>query len=204
MENPIVKKQSTISSREIANLTGKRHDNVLRDIRSAEPAWEKTTNLKFEVSNYRDSTGREIVEYLLTKRESLYIISKYDDETRAKLILRWEELETQNIAKAKSEITGTEFFLDKMLKPVKQQVIFKKRYLSHYGLCRLTGRRATHLFAALEYIRSTPGQTSIIPVGAKGELFLDEYATRIFLEACQKPKAKQLLSMFQPAKQLQS
>lgn len=32
-----------MSSREIAELAGKRHDNVIRDIRNMEPAWEKTS-----------------------------------------------------------------------------------------------------------------------------------------------------------------
>lgn len=82
-----------MTSREIAELAGKRHDNVIRDIRNMEPAWEKTTALKFEVSEYVDSTGRKLPEYQLTKREVLYVATKWNDETRAKLILRWEELE---------------------------------------------------------------------------------------------------------------
>lgn len=85
-----------MSSREIAELTGKRHDNVIRDIRNMEPAWEKTTALKFEVSEYVDSTGRKLPEYQLTKREVLYVATKWNDEIRARLILRWEELEKQN------------------------------------------------------------------------------------------------------------
>lgn len=36
--------------------------------------------------------------YELTKTECLYIATKFNDEQRAKLVLRWEELETQNIA----------------------------------------------------------------------------------------------------------
>ena len=58
-----------MSSREIAELAGKRHDNVMRDIRNMEPAWEKLTALKFEVSEYTDSTGRKLPEYQLDKRE---------------------------------------------------------------------------------------------------------------------------------------
>ena len=38
-----------MTSREIAEITGKRHDNVMRDIRNMEPAWEKVNALKFEL-----------------------------------------------------------------------------------------------------------------------------------------------------------
>lgn len=82
-----------MTSREIAELAGKRHDNVMRDIRNMEPAWEKATALKFEVSEYVDSTGRKLTEYQLDKREVLYVATKWNDEIRAKIILRWEELE---------------------------------------------------------------------------------------------------------------
>lgn len=89
-----------MSSREIAELAGKRHDNVIRDIRNMEPAWEKATALKFEVSEYVDSTGRKLPEYQLDKREVLYVATKWNDETRAKLILRWEELEKKQLQKS--------------------------------------------------------------------------------------------------------
>lgn len=82
-----------MSSREIAELAGKQHKHVLRDIRNMEPAWEKTTQSKFGLSEYEDSTGRKLPEYQLDKREVLYVATKWNDETRAKLILRWEELE---------------------------------------------------------------------------------------------------------------
>lgn len=45
------------------------------------------------MSEYLDSTGRKLPEYQLDKREVLYVATKWNDETRAKLILRWEELE---------------------------------------------------------------------------------------------------------------
>lgn len=86
-----------MSSREIAQLTGKQHKNILRDIRNMEPAWEKVNGLKFELSEYIDSTGRKLPEYQLDKDETLYVATKYNDETRAKLIMRWKQLEVENM-----------------------------------------------------------------------------------------------------------
>ncbi|WP_221413102.1 phage antirepressor KilAC domain-containing protein [Dysgonomonas sp. 521] len=85
--------QKTISSREIAEITGKTHDNVLKAIRNMEDAWARITGVKFNVSDYKDSTGRKLPMYELSKTESLYVATKFNDEARAKLILRWEELE---------------------------------------------------------------------------------------------------------------
>ena len=82
-----------MTSREIAELAGKQHKHVLRDIRNMEPAWEKVNGSKFGLVEYVDEKGEKRPEYQLDKREALYIATKWNDETRAKLILRWEELE---------------------------------------------------------------------------------------------------------------
>ena len=85
-----------MTSREIAELTRKEHKNILQSIRTMEPAWEKIAGLKFQLGEYRDSNNQLRPEYHLTKRECLYIATKFNDEARARLILRWEELENAN------------------------------------------------------------------------------------------------------------
>ena len=82
-----------MTSLEIAELTGKQHFHLMRDIRNMEPAWEKVTQSKFGCSTYKDATGRALPCYVLTKTECLYIATKFNDEARAKLVLRWEQLE---------------------------------------------------------------------------------------------------------------
>ena len=82
-----------MTSLEIAQVTGKQHKNVMQAIRNMEPAWEKVNGLKFQLVNYRDQKGELRPCYLLTKTECLYIATKFNDEARAKLVLRWEELE---------------------------------------------------------------------------------------------------------------
>ena len=85
--------QPTMTSLEIAELTGKQHKNVMQAIRNMEPAWEKTAGLKFQLGSYKDANGQLRPCYSLTKTECLYIATKFNDEARAKLVLRWEELE---------------------------------------------------------------------------------------------------------------
>ena len=84
-----------MTSLEIAELTGKQHKDVLKAIRNMEPAWEKVTERKFALSAYKDVTGRTLPCYSLTKTECLYIATKFNDEARAKLVLRWQELEME-------------------------------------------------------------------------------------------------------------
>ena len=85
---------SKMTSREIADLTGKQHTHIMRDIRIMESAWEKVAGSKFGLGNYLDENQQLRPEYHLSKRECLYIATKFNDEARAKLILRWERLET--------------------------------------------------------------------------------------------------------------
>ena len=53
-------KQQMMTSLEIAELTGKQHNHLMRDIRNMERAWEKVTQSKFGLSTYKDSTGRTL------------------------------------------------------------------------------------------------------------------------------------------------
>ncbi|QQU04193.1 phage antirepressor KilAC domain-containing protein [Myroides odoratus] len=86
----------TMSSREIAVMTGKSHADILKAIRKMESAWEKVNGGKFSLVDYIDTKGEKRPEYQLLKKECLYIATKFNDEARAKLIIRWEELEKQS------------------------------------------------------------------------------------------------------------
>ncbi len=83
----------TMSSLQIAEISGKNHRDVMRSIRNMEPAWEKINQRKFALVEYRDAKGEMRPCYQLTKTECLYIATKFNDEARARLVLRWEELE---------------------------------------------------------------------------------------------------------------
>lgn len=86
----------TMSSIEIAELTGKRHDHVmvdiekmLNDLGKAAPDFSGTAF--YEVNNAKRS--RKI--YNLPKRETLILVSGYSVAMRARIIDRWQELEAK-------------------------------------------------------------------------------------------------------------
>ena len=87
----------TMTSLEVAELTGMRHDHLLRDIRKMEEGWIETNHSKFEVVEYVDAKGEKRPMYQLNKEEWLYIATKFDVAARAKLILRWEYKEKKNL-----------------------------------------------------------------------------------------------------------
>ena len=89
--------EQLMTSLEIAQLTGKQHKNVMRDIRNMEAAWKNIAGLNFELGSYEDINGQSRPCYFLSKTETLYIATKFNDEARARLILRWEELERQRM-----------------------------------------------------------------------------------------------------------
>lgn len=80
-----------MDSREIAKLTGKRHDNVMRDIESQLVELECDL-LKFE-GVYVGGNGEKRKCYILPKRECLILASGYNVKLRAAIIDRWAELE---------------------------------------------------------------------------------------------------------------
>ena len=85
--------RQTMSSLEIAKLTGKPHNDVLKAIRAMEPAWKKVNGGNFSRVEYKDAKGEMRPAFELTKTECLYVATKFNDEARAKLVIRWEELE---------------------------------------------------------------------------------------------------------------
>lgn len=82
----------TMSSLEIAKLTGKEHKHVLRDIREFLDEIDEGDRSRFG-SIYQDSYGRDQECYILPKRECLGLASKYDAKLRMAIIDRWAELE---------------------------------------------------------------------------------------------------------------
>ena len=78
----------TMSSREIADLTGKRHDHVKRDIEIMLTALEKDAPSFGGV--YLDSMNRKQTEYLLDEDHTLCLTSGYDVKQRMAIIKQWK------------------------------------------------------------------------------------------------------------------
>ena len=100
MNNLAILKQTaqTMSSREIAQLCQKPHDNVLKLIRSLIDGGivKSTTPHQY----MHPQNGQWYTEFLSDKRDSLVVVARLSPEFTAAVIDRWQELEAQNNAPA--------------------------------------------------------------------------------------------------------
>ena len=118
MQNLVEVEEITVSSIEIAEMTGKLHKNVMRDIRAMLDSLEVGSDLGSSLKGtnsmgtnlsplfkgtYIDSKGRTKPLYNLPKREALILASGYDVKLRAKIIDRLTELEELNRPKELSQ-----------------------------------------------------------------------------------------------------
>jgi phage regulator Rha-like protein len=96
-----------MTSLEISSLTGKRHDNVLRDIRAMVKAFKKQESVPSDLRalkwycepvNYADAQGKEKPMFRLDKTTTITLLSGYDVVARHKIVTRWEQLESQQAA----------------------------------------------------------------------------------------------------------
>lgn len=89
--NLIKNETKTMSSREISDLTEKRHPDVKRDIENM------FLQLNLDVSKnahiYSDTQNRKQTEYLLDEELTMTLVTGYNVVLRNKVIKRWQELE---------------------------------------------------------------------------------------------------------------
>jgi Rha family phage regulatory protein len=110
--------QEVITSREIAELTGKQHAHVMRDIRSL---ISQLTDLEFNQSNfglvdYRAGNNQLRTQYALTKEGSLLLMTGYNVNMRLAVQKRWQELE-----ESQNKLQIPTSFKEALLLAVKQQ-----------------------------------------------------------------------------------
>lgn len=114
MTDLIIKKE-TMTSLEIAEVTGKRHDSILRDIRNILSQGVDAHN--FVETSYTDKSNRQQKCYTLTKKGCLILASGYDVILREKIINRWEELETKD----RNQYQVPQSFAEALMLAAKQQ-----------------------------------------------------------------------------------
>lgn len=95
----------TMSSREIAELTGKRHADVIRDIRQMLESLDDAILRHEEYQELKDDRGYT-AEFRLNKSLTLTLITGYDVNRRHKINVRWMELE--RMAHASPDLTTDE------------------------------------------------------------------------------------------------
>ena len=61
MKTMMIEKTQTMTSLEIAELTGKQHKHVMEAIRKMEPAWEKVHGSKFRLMRREVAIGNSAV-----------------------------------------------------------------------------------------------------------------------------------------------
>ncbi|WP_021025426.1 phage regulatory protein/antirepressor Ant [Comamonas sp. B-9] len=84
----------TMTSREIAELVGKNHADVMRDIRNLVEQLTKAELLSCaESTTYIGKDGRSYPQYELDKDTTLTLLLGYDAVARMKVVKRWQELE---------------------------------------------------------------------------------------------------------------
>ncbi len=110
----IIKKE-TMTSLEIATVTGKQHQHVLRDIDSLLAQGVDASN--FGLTSYTDKSNRQQRCYSLTKKGCLILASGYDALLREKIINRWEELEI----KEREQYQVPQSFSEALMLAAKQQ-----------------------------------------------------------------------------------
>ena len=99
---------SGMSSIDVANVTGKQHAHILRDIRNLLDQGVAASN--FGLGSYMDANQQVRPCYNLTAKGCLILASGYNPILREKIINRLEELEKQRIAEeVNPELSANKF-----------------------------------------------------------------------------------------------
>lgn len=98
----VINTLKTMTSREIAELTGKRHDHVMRDARQMLEEIGSPQNW----GELPDSYGRPQPVLLLDKEQSLCLVAGYSAPLRMAIIRRWQDLEAQQQIAVPTTLSG--------------------------------------------------------------------------------------------------
>lgn len=114
----------TMTSLEIAEITGKKHAHVMRDIRTLLEQGVHKSN--FGLVDYKDKKGEVRPMYKLTPKGCLILASGYDALLREKIINKLEELEK----KSKEQYQVPQSFAEALMLAAKQQEQIEQQQLA--------------------------------------------------------------------------
>lgn len=98
--------EMTISSREIAKVCRKRHDNVLYDIRQLNQTYIKNGLPEIQVTERQcEQNGMYYPEALLTRIQCVDLVAGYSPDIRIRVTRAWEDLQKSYTQEAKPEIS---------------------------------------------------------------------------------------------------
>lgn len=157
----------TMSSREMSELTGKRHDSVKRTIETLAFKTDKNGDPAPvigvpQIVEYLDTLGRPANEYHVSKRDSFVVVAQLCPEFTAALVDRWQELESANrvqlpdftnpaeSARAWAEQYELRAIAQQALAIAAPKVEFVDRYVENTGT--LTFRQVAKLLKANERV----------------------------------------------------
>lgn len=113
--NNLIITEVKMTSLDIAELTGKEHRNVMRDIRNEiKELGDDVSQLIFEHSTYTNERGRVYKCYEFGKKGAMQLALKYDAKTRHLVINMIEELE--------SNVNKPSYMIDDPIKRAEQWI----------------------------------------------------------------------------------
>ncbi|MGL6246232.1 Rha family transcriptional regulator [Pseudomonas sp.] len=89
--------RTTMSSREVADLVGSRHDSVKRTIERLQENGVVSFTPSVETS-HEGAGARPVEVYLVNKRDSFVVVAQLSPEFTARLVDRWQELEERMVS----------------------------------------------------------------------------------------------------------
>lgn len=140
--------EQTMSSFEIAKLTGKRHDHVIRDIRELNKGYGNLhlpkIGLMFKITELPNGAKRNDPYFELTKMQTFDLLTGYNTELRIKVNRRWAELEALTQIKMPKSILlkGLEFL------PYIEWLYFNAYSLNSSSFYRRIRKYPQHFFKA--------------------------------------------------------
>ncbi|WP_052399125.1 Rha family transcriptional regulator [Candidatus Francisella endociliophora] len=105
-----------MTSRDIAELTGKNHADIMRDIRKeiADLGIELGESI-FALTSYLDRSNRQSPQYIFSRKGIMQLALKYNPKTRFKVISKLEELEESNYRNFNNTILHRTLELEKQI-----------------------------------------------------------------------------------------